>query len=426
MRKIFFITFVFLFAQIFHVAPVQAKHSADFQSKYTLTGVVILSRHNIRSPMSDKNSALAKITPHDWFKWTSAPSELSLRGGELETIMGQYFRRRLVDEKLITENYLPADGEIRFYANSLQRTIATAQFFSSGLFPVANVRIEHKFDVGKADPVFNPQITFADDEYRASVNKYMRAMFADKTPKNGYRLIEKVLDFKDSAFAKEEGLTHFRDDKLEFTFEVDKELAAHETLKLASQASDALTLQYYEAETPLDAAFGHEISFGDWQEISSVKDFYGEVLYSAPAVAVNVAHPLLQVMYDELSADRKFTFLCGHDSNIVSVLSALEVEEYSLPQTIECKTPIGCKLVFEKWRGTDGVDYVETELIYQSAEQLRNKTTLTLDNPPMIFPIRFKDIPQNADGLYRLEDLQKRFQKTFDAYNELPTDSRVA
>ena len=46
---------------------------------------------------------------------------------------------------------------------------------------------------------------------------------------------------------------------------------------------------------------------------------------------------------------RKFTFLCGHDSNIASVDAALGVEEYSLPNSIEKKTPIGSKLVFEKW-----------------------------------------------------------------------------
>lgn len=59
-------------------------------------------------------------------------------------------------------------------------------------------------------------------------------------------------------------------------------------------------------------------------------------------MAINVAHPLLRLMSEELSLDnRKFTFLCGHDSNIASVLAALDVENYSLPNSIEKKTPIG-------------------------------------------------------------------------------------
>ena len=117
--------------------------------QYTLKQVVVLSRHNIRSPLSGRQSALQRITPHEWHPWSSAPSELSLRGGALETMMGQYFRKWLVSEGLMQENEIPTEGKMRFYANSLQRTIATAQYFSSGMLPVANVRIEHHCEVGK-------------------------------------------------------------------------------------------------------------------------------------------------------------------------------------------------------------------------------------------------------------------------------------
>ena len=404
---------------IFFLVGVSYAQAAD----YKMTGVVVLSRHNVRAPLTYNISVLSKITPHKWFKWTSAPSELSLRGGEEETIMGQYFRRWLASENLITENYFPAEGEVRFYANSRQRTIATAQFFSSGMFPVANVRVERKFSpsLDKRDPVFNTKLTIINDEFIALANKQIKEMFADKVPTNSYRLLEKVLDFKDSEMAKTEKLEHFRDEPLKVSFDIDKGfLNIDGTLNLANMAADTLALQYYEEKDPVKATFGHKLSLSDWQKISSIKDFYSDVAFTAPAVAVNIAHPLLQVMNDELSLDRKFTFICGHDSNIASVLAALDVEDYSLPQTIEGKIPIGVKFVIEKWRGADGVDYAATKFIYASSEQLRNKTTLTLENPPMIFPIKFKGLSQNADGFYRLEDLQKRFQKAFDAYNDLP------
>ena len=419
MKKFFAILAIFFMV---NVASVQA---AD----YKMTGVVVLSRHNIRAPLTYNMSVLSKITPHKWFKWTSAPSELSMRGGEEETIMGQYFRKWLVSENLITENYFPAEGEVRFYANSRQRTIATAQFFSSGMFPVANVRVERKFSpsLEKRDPVFHVVLTLVNDEYIALANEQIQKMFADKVPTESYRLLEKVLDFKDSKMAKEEKRTHFRDDPVEVTFKLNQGLGIGGTLNIANMAADTLALQYYEEENPVKATFGHKLSLSDWQKISRIKDFYSDVAFTAPAVAVNVAHPLLQVMNEELSLDRKFTFLCGHDSNIASVLASLDVEDYTLPQTIEGKTPIGVKFVIEKWRGADGIDYAKTELIYASTEQLRNKTTLTLDNPPMIYPIKFKGLTQNADGLYRLEDLQQRFQKAIDAYYDLPqSESKAA
>jgi glucose-1-phosphatase len=342
-------------------------------------------------------------------------------------MMGQYFRQRLVADKLMTENYLPKEEEFRFYANSMQRTIATAQYFSSGLLPVANVKIEHKYALGKMDPVFSPRLTFVSDAFRTEAMKQISAMggkkglqgINEKLSKE-YRLLEKVLDLKDSPAARRRGMDRFHSDDLEILLDVNKEPAMRGSLKLATSASDALVLQYYEEADPVKAGFGHKLSRKNWEQVSRTKDFYGDVLFTAPVVAVNVAHPLLKVMSDELSLNkRKFTFLCGHDSNIASVLAALEVEDYSLPGSIEKKTPIGSKFVIEKFAGKDGKEYAALSLVYQTTEQLRDRTELTLDNPPAIFPLKLKGLKENADGLYLLDDLQQRFAEAISAYDEL-------
>ena len=132
----------------------------DAGERYTLDKVLVLSRHNIRSPMSDSSFLLGGITPHTWFNWTSTPSELSVRGGTLETIMGQYFRKRLEAEGLFSENHQPEDGAVRFYANSKQRTIATSTFFSAGLLPVWDTPVETHVEYDTMDPVFSPVLHF--------------------------------------------------------------------------------------------------------------------------------------------------------------------------------------------------------------------------------------------------------------------------
>lgn len=162
-------------------ADAQLVRTDDFHEKYTLTQTVVLSRHNIRSPLSTGESLLGRITPHQWFDWSSASSELSLRGGVLETMMGQFFRKWLVSEGLISENEQPAEGAMRFYANSMQRTIATAQYFSSGFLPVANVDIEHHYGLGTMDPVFTPQLTVISDEYRERALKQIVDLFGGGT-----------------------------------------------------------------------------------------------------------------------------------------------------------------------------------------------------------------------------------------------------
>ena len=101
------------------------------------------------------------------------------------------------------------------------------------------------------------------------------------------------------------------------------------------------------------------------------------------------------------------------------MLSALGVEEYELPDTIEPKTPIGVKLVFETWKSEDGKSYANVRLVYQSTEQLRGLIPLSLDNPPMSFDVDFSGLERNADGYYRLDDVLACLQKAIDAYDAL-------
>ncbi len=407
----------------------QLERTSQFHEKYTLTQTVVLSRHNIRSPISTRESLLGRITPHEWFEWTSAPSELSLRGGVLETEMGQYFRKWLVGEGLMTDNEQPAEGAMRFYANSMQRTIATAQYFSSGMLPVANMKIEHHYAVGTMDPVFTPQITAITDDYREQALQQIALLFGDGSMAGIGRkvaaelaLIEDVIDMHDSPSCQEDGMCAFSADDVQITLEEHKEPGMTGGLKTATGVSDALVLQYYEEPDELKAAFGHTLTFADWQRISAVKDWYGDVLFSAPLVAVNVAHPLLQELLSELQTEgRRFTFLCGHDSNIVSVLAALGVDDYTLPGAVEAKTPIGSKLVVEKWHGQYGHDYGSLNLCYQSAEQLRQLPLLTLQNPPMVVGLSFNGLTANADGLYALEDFEHLMAERIALYDALTT-----
>lgn len=410
-------------------AEAQIERSTDFHSRYTLKEAVVLSRHNIRSPLSGPESALGRITPHEWFHWSSGKSELSLRGGVLETEMGQFFRKWLVNEGLMNENHLPAEGTMRFYANSMQRTIATAQYFSSGMLPVANVKIEHHYDLNTMDPVFTPQLTVVSEDYCARARQQIADIFGNGSLKgvgvkmaDNYALLEKVLDVEQSTAWQAGEFTGFKTNDTEIILELNKEPGMGGSLKTACSASDALVLQYYEEPDEQKAAFNHDLTRGDWEKISAVKDYYGDILFTAPLVAVNVAHPLLQTILNELRTEgRQFTFLCGHDSNLGSVLAALGLTEYKLPEAIESKTPIGSKLVFEKWLGADGKEYVAMNLVYQSVDQLRQKPLLMLENRPMVFPISLEGLMANRDGLYLLSDLEARFEECIAAYYQLLT-----
>ena len=386
-----------------------------FHERYTLEEVVVLSRHNIRSPLSEKGSVLSRITPYEWFEWTSAPSELSRKGTILEAQMGKFFGEWMEREGLWEHNAVPAGGEVRFYSNSLQRTIATARSFAGAFLPMADIPIEHHCAVGTPDPVFAPTINTDTEAFRAEAQRAVEAMGgreAAKAVSPQLSFLEQVIDIRHSPAAANDTLG-FRTDDTQFFFVKDKEPSMTGGLKLAILASDALTLQYYEEPDLRKAGFGRKLSREEWGRIAAVTDWYEELLFGVPVVAKDVARPLLEVMLAELETEeRKFSFLCGHDSNLKSVLAALRTEPYSLEDAVEKQTPIGSKLVICKWRGADGRLYADLRFVYASANQLRQMPILDLDTPPSFCPIRLQDLEANSDGLYRLEDLTGRFRET--------------
>ena len=396
-------------------------------SGYELDEVVVLSRHNIRSPLSGSGSLLGDITPHAWFEWTSNPSELSLRGAMLETLMGQYFRLWLEDEGLFPENYRPEDGAVRFYANAKQRTLATARYFSAGLLPVAEAPIECHAEYDTMDPTFEPSLNFVTEDYARDA----LAQIAEMGGAAGMRgihaglldaiaLLMEVTDMAESDAYQAGAYGDLLADETTLNLELGREPSMTGPIKTATSVADALILQYYEEPDAEKAAFGHALTDEQWRQLHGIVDTYSAMLFTAPLVSVNVAHPLLEEILSELAADgRQFTFLCGHDANIASVLAAMGVTDYMLPDTVEQKTPIGSKLLFEKWHAGDGAAYARVRLMYQSTEQLRSIAPLSLETPPVSFAIELPGLEMNTDGFYRLEDVCDCLQKAIDAYDAL-------
>lgn len=408
--------------------PAGARKTGAAQAAgYQLDRMVVLSRHNIRSPLSGGGSLLGDITPHSWFAWTSNPSELSQRGAVLETLMGQYFRLRLEQAGLFPENYQPEEGAVRFYANAKQRTLATARYFSAGLLPVAQVNIESHAPYDTMDPTFEPKLHFVTEEYARDV----MAQVAEKGGVAGLNgilaglqdaiaLMMDTADIEKSEAYQSGKYGDLLNGETVLSLVEGKEPGMTGPIKSATSVADAMILQYYEEADARRAAFGHDLTAADWQKIHSIVDTYSDMLFCAPLVSVNVAHPLLQEIRAELTAPgRRFSFLCGHDSNVASVLAALNVEEYLLSQTVEQHTPIGVKLVFERWLNAENAAFYKVSLVYQSTEQLRSMEPLSLENPPVEAPVRFQGVPTTPEGLIAEEDLLALLDGAIDAYDAL-------
>ena len=403
-------------------APADWRERTDgFSAKYELEQLVVLSRHNIRTPLVGKGSVLSRVTATDnqWFVWQDPSSHLTAKGQRLEKLMGDFFREWLGKEGFVGQ-YSADPSSFRFYANAKQRCQLTARTFADALLPGANAKVEMKVAFDTMDPVFNPQITKlpAGFEEKAKAQIAARMGDLDAGIAAQYSVIEKDIGITRSPAHPD--TSSFSQFPSSVGFKLNAEPFMNGGLKMACSVSDALVLQYYEEPDERKAAFGQDFTDLDWTNVALVKEWYGDALFTAPSVAVNVAHPLLQTMLSELRHDgRRLSFLCGHDSNIGSILASLETLDYDLPSTIEKKTPIGSKVIIEKFKDRSGAEFADLWLVYAATSQIREESTLSYANPPAAVRLRLDGLRENADGLYSLSDVEQRFEKAIAAYDAL-------
>nr|WP_318382106.1 bifunctional glucose-1-phosphatase/inositol phosphatase [uncultured Enterobacter sp.] len=377
----------------------QAENAPD---GYQLQQVLIMSRHNLRAPLANNGSVLEQSTPNKWPEWEVPGGQLTTKGGVLEVYMGHYMREWLAQQKLVTSGECPAAGSVYAYANSLQRTVATAQFFITGAFPGCDVPVHHQEKMGTMDPVFNPVITDTSPAFSQKAVQAMETKRKEFQLGESYQLLEQLTHYQDSPACKEKQQCSLSDAKDSFSANAQQEPGVSGPLKVGNSLVDAFTLQYYEG-FPLDqVAWGEIKTDQQWRVLSKLKNGYQDSLFTSPDVARNVAAPLVKYIENVLVTDpakaAKVTLMVGHDSNIASLLTALDFKPYQLHDQYE-RTPIGGKIVFQRWHDTTGNrDLMKIEYVYQSAQQIRNADVLTLAAPAQRVTLELTGCPVDANG----------------------------
>lgn len=404
------------------------------QKELSLEKVTVVSRHNVRAPLERYLSTLDEMTGdgYQWTRWSVPGGNLTLKGGALEMLFGEYFRLWLQNEGFLV---CPKDEEFYFGASPKQRTIATARAFAAGMLPYMTIPVDYKTDgtwkLVDVDPdylpIYNGSCT-SDGVFDTLAFKAEAERELDTLKAPSYALLEEVLRYSHSFMARRKHGDEHIDDTVKVGLDfVNKEGDPLEPtmkggLKKANMASDAFILQYYEMDDAVAAAFGRDLSFDQWRDLASIKDYYGYVLFAkAPIISVNVSHCMLKRVQSEMLPNgHKFAFFCTHDSMIAALLAALRAECYELPNTIESQTPIGVKLLFEQWKETCGDNpqtFVRVRLLYQSSDQIRGMIPMDLCNPPMSFDLRFKGLKKASNGMYRYDDFMRHLQNSIQAFD---------
>lgn len=415
MRKSLFLSLLLLLC----IQPIiaQIKRSDEFHQKYHLTEVVVFSRHNIRAPLAEPGSFISTITPHTWHNFGVKRSELTMKGGVLETINGQFFHQWVVSEGLFPENAIPTDEELVVIANSKQRTISTARHFISSFMPMKTVTVEHEGEINDMDPNFSMNIDEGitkeewEQIYKETSDRYTPEKLREisESLKPSFDLLSEVLDIENSPAYLDGSFTGFNNHDCQIVYELGKEPELTASLNQACQAVDALILQYYEEPDLAKVAFGKDLTHEQWQMLSKIIHTKDHIRFCAPFISNRVSQHLRTLFADALQTpDRKFTFICGHDTNILNILQSLRTKSYETTEAIELGTPIGSKIVFEKWEDEEGNAFIGVNHVYQTVDQLRGNTLLNLTTPPKIIPLQFEDLTPNEDGLISLSQMLDR------------------
>lgn len=369
---------------------------------YQLQQVLLMSRHNLRAPLANNGSVLEQSTPNKWPQWDVPGGQLTTKGGVLEVYMGHYMREWLAEQGIVKTGECPPADTVYAYANSLQRTVATAQFFITGAFPGCDIPVHHQEKMGSMDPTFNPVITDDSAAFSEQAVAAMEKELSKLQLTDSYQLLEKIVNYKDSPACKEKQQCSLVDGKNTFSAKYQQEPGVSGPLKVGNSLVDAFTLQYYEGFPMDQVAWGEIKSDQQWKVLSKLKNGYQDSLFTSPEVARNVAKPLVSYIDKALVTDRanapKITVLVGHDSNIASLLTALDFKPYQLHDQNE-RTPIGGKIVFQRWHDSKANrDLMKIEYVYQSSEQLRNADALTLQSPAQRVTLELTGCPIDANG----------------------------
>ncbi|WP_237734242.1 bifunctional glucose-1-phosphatase/inositol phosphatase [Serratia fonticola] len=366
---------------------------------YELKQVLIVSRHGLRAPLVEGATMIIHATPHEWPKWDTKGGLLTAKGGALEVFMGSYFSNWFNQEKLLSKDNCPSDKDLYVYANVMSRTLATGQFFSTGAYPGCDIKIHHQSDMTAKDPLFYQSIKDDDQEFNQQATRQINAFLKNQDLQPSYEKLERVIDYSNSTDCKVDKYCDLSQQENIVELEYGKEPAMPGGLYKSFLMIDAFMLQDYEGFPKQQVAWGNIKSEEDWKSLAKLRNTYIEAAYLQPMVAQNIIQPMLRNINEILKENNaKVTVLVGHDTTVGPILAAMNFNEYQLPGQHE-KTPIGGKIVFQRWLDKKtNQDLLKVEYIYQSTQQMRDLESLTLKNPPQRVTLTLKGCDADKNG----------------------------
>ncbi|QSQ46366.1 histidine-type phosphatase [Xanthomonas translucens pv. translucens] len=372
--------------------------------------VVMLFRHGVRAPLQGE-AAAAALADRPWPVWDTPASLLTAHGRTGVQLSGDYTRQWLLRDGVLPATGCPAAGMVSVYANTDQRTIASAQILAEALAPGCGLQAGHQ-PQGSDDPLFRPveagAVDFDADAAVASIQRQTGGPGAVVAPyAKELRTMQQILgcSAKDCDFARMPSSLSASANG--------RGIAMHGPLDLTSGTAEVLILQYAEG-LPLDQVGWGRATRERIGVVSRLHALLFEIYARPQYMAARAGAPLARRVLDTLGVAHapKLSVLVASDTHIAALSGLLNLH-FHLPGFGQDDSPPGGALVLEQLRDVrSGQRYVRLRYQAQSLDQLRALTPLGLRKPPLLQTLRVPGCSDAKTQLCTLPQFQKVLQES--------------
>lgn len=359
-------------------------------SHLQLERVILLYRHGVRTPLPGEIQ-LDEVTGKPWPTWTQPPGELTPHGAAGVRLMGQYDRRRLAAAGLFPAQGCPDPAQLWFWANTDQRTIASAQALAAGFAPGCKLDVGH-LPQGGDDPLFHPI------EAGAAAWQAQQAVAAIQASTGGPDALMAAHRDALATLAKVMGCGTQHDpawcatDHWHGSLAVSadaRQMLLTGPIAKTSGTAEAILMAYAEGRPMHDVGW-ERVNAAQREQLSQLHallfGIYARPDYMAERVASVMRQKIIHLLQDTQAP--RLSVLVGSDNNIVALAAVLGLH-FKLPGYAEDDPPIGGAMGIELWRNqANGQHYVRVFYQAQSLAQLRSLQTFNAQAQPATLTLR--------------------------------------
>lgn len=387
--------------------------SSHAKAGMQLERVVLLYRHGVRTPLPGEVQ-LNEVNGQAWPLWKQPPSELTPHGAEGARLMGAYDRHRLDSTGLFTQGTCPDPAQLWFWANTDQRTIASAQALAEGFAADCKIAVGH-LPQGSDDPLFHP----------------IEAKATDWNAQDALASIQSETGGPDALTARHAdalavmaevmgcGSQHSADVCDPHHWHGSLTLSPHThgislsgPIFSTSGTAEVILMAYAEGFPPSQVGWGRTTP-ARLEQLSQLHallfDIYARPVYMAERVASVMSHRIIDLLQNDQAP--RLSVMVGSDNNIVALASVLGLH-FKLPDYAQDDPPIGGALGIELWRNqADGKRYVRVFYQAQSLQSLRTLQSVKGRAQPSTLLLQPAGCKSDQAGFCPLADVISRLQQ---------------